>query len=103
MERVQGSAAHLTRMNKSLARSAAHLRSVAPKPQRRGPKPRTLSERQRTMDAMADDYSVRARASRAEQGHPPTIEDRAVLNRIAGWMAEDAARAQVRSAADEVA
>lgn len=48
-----------------------------------------LSNHARILDAMADEYSIRARAARAAQGLPETVQDRGVLNQVSMWMAED--------------
>lgn len=47
------------------------------------------------LEGMAAEYSRRARAARVTQGLPAVIEGVAVLNQIAGWMAEDEAERSV--------
>lgn len=51
-------------------------------------KRKTQSADQRTLDAMANEYSVRARQARLKQGLPPVVASPNALNRLAHLMAD---------------
>jgi hypothetical protein len=61
------------------------------------------SEKQRTIDATAAEYSERALAARVKQGLPQVVQDRTVLAKVSAMMAETLGNAAEASGDDQVA